>query len=120
VPTQNVRKAETEVELRQKLANGSQDPEDYGKLAIQVFVVGGLEEAITLYKQAIELSPTGLVKARVYTDLEWLYYEMGQRDQALAMTRSALGLLFSRVGKWGSLSMSRWESVTARPLLVGR
>lgn len=93
MPKVRDREADTEAELRRKITNGSQDPDDYGKLAVHLFMLGSCDEAITRYQEAIDLSLTHLNKARVSTELGWLYYEMGQQDEALAMARSALELL---------------------------
>jgi hypothetical protein len=48
-------RTEAEEQLRQKIVEGSQDPEDYRRLTDLLFPSGRYDEAIALYKQALTL-----------------------------------------------------------------
>jgi tetratricopeptide (TPR) repeat protein len=85
--------AEAEATLRRRIAEGSQDPEDYCKFTDLLFSSGRYDEAISFHKQALTLPLTTSKKAQLYMELGWLEYEIGQRSQAIASARDALSLL---------------------------
>src|SRR5262245_49379795 len=88
---------EGEEELRQKIAAGSQDPDDYRNLIDLLLLSssGRYGEAIELYRQALALPLTGFKKAQLSMELAWIYYEIGRRQQAILLARDALELLSS-------------------------
>jgi tetratricopeptide (TPR) repeat protein len=84
---------EIEEELRQKIADGSQDPEDYRNLTDLLFPSGDYDEAIALYQRALTLPLTAFKKAQLSMELGWIYYEIGQQTQVAELARDALSLL---------------------------
>jgi tetratricopeptide (TPR) repeat protein len=84
---------EIEEELRQKIADGSQDPEDYRNLTDLLFPSGDYDEAIALYQRALTLPLTAFKKARLSMELGWIYYEIGQQTQVAELARDVLSLL---------------------------
>lgn len=82
-----------EGQLRQKLDEGSTNPDDYTTLGALLFLEGNFKKAVTLYQQAIDLAPTNLQKARVCIEFGWVRYEMGQQGEARALVQQALGFL---------------------------
>lgn len=79
--------------LRRKVADGSASLEDYAKLGGLLFLMGNSQEAVTLYRQAIDLALTNLHKARVCIELGSVHSEMGQQGEAHALGQQALGFL---------------------------
>src|SRR6185436_11241784 len=79
--------------LWRKVEDGSASPEDYTKLGGLLFLMGNSQEAVTLYRQAIDLTLTNLHKARVCIELGYVHYEMGQQGEAHALVQQALGFL---------------------------
>jgi len=84
---------QAEKELRQKIAAGSQDPDDYRNLTDLLFPSGRYDEAIALYQQALTFPLTDFKKAQLSIELGWIYYDIGQRAQATTLAREALSLL---------------------------
>jgi tetratricopeptide (TPR) repeat protein len=84
---------EIEEELRQKIADGSQDPEDYRNLTDLLFPSGDYDEAIALYQRALTLPLTAFKKAQLSMELGWIYYEIGQQTQVAELARDVLSLL---------------------------
>lgn len=84
---------QAEQELRQKIAAGSQDPDDYRNLADLLFPSGRYDEMIALYCQAETFSLTGFKQAQLSMELGWIYYGIGQPEQATFFARKALALL---------------------------
>ena len=74
---------QNEAELRRKIADGSQDPEDYRNLAELLFAAGRYEDAISSYEGALNLPLTNCQRAKVSMELGWIIYEMGRQAQAL-------------------------------------
>ncbi|MGH7773419.1 MAG: tetratricopeptide repeat protein [Candidatus Binatia bacterium] len=82
--------SEAEAELRQKIADGSQDPNDYRDFA-DLLVASGLdEEAVSIYERALNLPLTNFQRATVSMELGWLFYNMRQLEQAQMLSHSAL------------------------------
>jgi len=71
-----------EKELRQKIADGSQDPDDYRYLTDLLFPSGRYDEAIALCQQALTLPLTSFKKAQLSMELGWIYYDIGQQARA--------------------------------------
>src|SRR5436190_13945880 len=86
---------QAEKELQQKIAAGSQDPEDYRNLSDLLFPAGRYDEIIALYRQALTIPLVGFKKARLSMELAWTYYEISQRIPASFMAREAIALLSS-------------------------
>jgi len=84
---------QAEKQLRQKIAAGSQDPDDYRNLTDLLFPSGRYDEMIALYRQALTIPLTGFKKAQLWMELGWIYYEIGQRGEATLLARQALSLL---------------------------
>ena len=84
---------EAEDKLRRKIADGSNDPEDYRNLSDLLFPSGRYEEAIALYQKALALPLTKFKNAQLAMEVGWLYHAIGQRDQASTFARDALSLL---------------------------
>jgi tetratricopeptide (TPR) repeat protein len=84
---------ESEQRLREKIADGSQDPDDYRNLTDLLFPSGHYDEAIALYRRALTLPLTGFKKAQLSMELGWIYYEIGQQEQAAPLAREALSFL---------------------------
>jgi len=82
-----------EKELRQKIADGSQDPDDYRYLTDLLFPSGRYDEAIALCQQALTLPLTSFKKAQLSMELGWIYYDIGQQARATPLAREALALL---------------------------
>jgi len=102
-------KADMEADGGTIISGASQEAEDYSKLAVERCIAGNYQEAITLYQQAIVLSKTNVIKARVSTELGWLYYEMGELGEGEAKARNALSLL-SQESETGDVLACRGES----------
>ncbi len=86
---------EAEEKLQQKIAAGSQDPDDYRDLADLLGPRGHYADAIALYQRALTFPLTGFKKAQLLMELGWIYYEIGERAQAAPLAREALSLLSS-------------------------
>jgi len=84
---------EVEEKLRQKIAAGSQDPDDYRNLTDLLFPSGRYDEAIALYQRALTLQLTDFKKAQLSMELAWTYYNVGQQVQVAQLARQALSLL---------------------------
>ncbi len=84
---------EIEEKLRQKIADGSQDPEDYRNLTDLLFPSGDYDEAIALYQRALTFPLTAFKKAQLSMELGWTYYDIGQQAQVVALAQEALSLL---------------------------
>jgi tetratricopeptide (TPR) repeat protein len=84
---------EVEEKLRQKIADGSQDPDDYRNLTDLLFPSGRYDEAIRLYRQALTLSLTRFKKAQLSMELGWIYYDIGQQAEVSLLAHEALSLL---------------------------
>ena len=89
----DVTDTEIEEKLRQKIADGSQDPEDYRNLTDLLFPSGDYDEAIELYQRALTFPLTAFKKAQLSMELGWIYYEIGQQAQVAELARDALSLL---------------------------
>jgi tetratricopeptide (TPR) repeat protein len=85
--------SQSEEVLRRKIADGSQNPDDYRNLAELQLATGRGEEAISLLKAALDLPLTNYQRAEISMELGWNYYEMGRRAHAELLAQSALGLL---------------------------
>jgi tetratricopeptide (TPR) repeat protein len=84
---------EAEKELRQKIATGSQNAEDYRDLIDLLVPSGRYAEAISLCQQALTFPLTAFEKARLSMELGWIHYDVGQRAQASLLAHEALSLL---------------------------
>ena len=84
---------DTHNQLRQKVQEGSTNAEDHARLGGLSFLTGNLQEAVTLFRRAIDLAQTNLRKARVCIEFGWVYYEIGQLEEAKTLAQQALGLL---------------------------
>ena len=84
---------ETEEKLRQKIAEGSQDPDDFRDLTDLLFPSGRYDEAITLYQRALTFSLTAFKKGQLSMELAWIYYDIGQQAQVTELAQDALSLL---------------------------
>jgi tetratricopeptide (TPR) repeat protein len=84
---------EAEEKLRQKIADGSQDPEDYRDLIDLLSPSGDYDEAIALYQRALTFPLATFKKAQLSMELGWIYYEIGQQAQVAELARDALSLL---------------------------
>lgn len=84
---------EAEHSLRQKIADGSRDPDDYRNLTDLLFPSGRYDEGIALYKQALTLPLTNCKRAQLSMELGWLYYQTGQRLEASSLAQETLSLL---------------------------
>jgi tetratricopeptide (TPR) repeat protein len=84
---------EIEKKLRQKIADGSQDPEDYRNLTDLLFPSGDYDEAIALYQRALTFPLTAFEKAQLSMELGWIYYDIGQQLQVAGLAQDALSLL---------------------------
>jgi tetratricopeptide (TPR) repeat protein len=84
---------QAEKKLLEKIAAGSQDPDDYRNLTDLLVSSGRYDEAIALYQQALTLPLTAFEKARLSMELGWIHYDVGQRAQASLLAREALSLL---------------------------
>jgi tetratricopeptide (TPR) repeat protein len=84
---------ETEEKLRQKIADGSQDPEDYRNLTDLLFPSGDYDEAIALYQRALTFPLTAFKKAQLSIELGWIYYDIGRQAQVRGLAQEALSLL---------------------------
>jgi tetratricopeptide (TPR) repeat protein len=84
---------ESEEKLRQDLAQGSQDPQVFSRLAELVSAAGRKDEALSLYRQALTLPLTGLQKATLSAELGWLLYETGKVTEALSLANTASEVL---------------------------
>jgi tetratricopeptide (TPR) repeat protein len=84
---------ENEEKLRQKIADGSQDPEDYRNLTDLLSPSGEYEEAIALYQRALTFPLTVFKKAQLSMELGWIYYDIGQQAQVTGLAQQALSLL---------------------------
>ncbi|MGI0015256.1 MAG: tetratricopeptide repeat protein, partial [Nitrososphaera sp.] len=80
-------------ELRQKIASGSQDPDNYLALSDLLLATGRDEEAISVCQQALALSLTNFQEARVSVELGWAFFELGRQVEALPLAQSAIDLL---------------------------
>lgn len=80
-------------QLQQKIAGGSQDPDDYSNLADIFLEAGRYDEAVSSYQRALKLSRTKLQKARLSMELGWLFYEMGRQSEALKLGQNSIKLL---------------------------
>lgn len=81
---------QSEETLRRKLADGSQDPDDYLAFADLFLTASRAGEAISVYRQALALALTPFQRARVSVALAWTLYEMGQRADAISLGQSAI------------------------------
>jgi tetratricopeptide (TPR) repeat protein len=86
-------KMEDEVVLRRRIADGSQDPDDYLALADLFLSTDRDEEAISVCQQALALPLTHFQRARVCAELGWAFYELGRQAEALPLAQTAIGLL---------------------------
>lgn len=86
-------KQEEEFKLRRRIADGSQDPDDYSKLGDLLIDAGRYEDAVALYQRALNLPLTNLQKARVSTELGWIFYEVGPQEEALKLAQSVIAFL---------------------------
>lgn len=84
---------QAEKELREKIAAGSQDPDDYRNLTDLLMPSGRYDEAIAVYRRALTLPVAGFKKAQLSMELGWTYYDIGQQAQAAPLARKALSLL---------------------------
>jgi tetratricopeptide (TPR) repeat protein len=84
---------EAEEKLQQKVAAGSQDPDDYRNLTDLLFPSGRYDEGIRLYRQALTLPLTQFKKAQLSMELGWIYYDIGQQAEARLLAHEALSLL---------------------------
>ena len=84
---------EVEKKLRQKVADGSQDPDDYRNLTDLLFPSGAYDEAIALYQRALVFSLTAFKKAQLLMELGWIYYNSGQQAKFTPLAQEALSLL---------------------------
>ena len=75
------------------------NPDDYTRLGGLSFLTGNLQEAVTLFRRAINLAQTSLQKARVCIEFGWVYYEIGQLEEAKALAQQALGLLVAEADR---------------------
>src|SRR5437867_2142994 len=89
----NIFDAEAEEKHRQKITDGSQDPEDYRNLTDLLFPSGRYDEVIALYKEALTLPLTAFKKAQLSMELGWIYLDTGQRGQVPTLAQDALALL---------------------------
>ena len=86
-------KREEEAELRRRVTDGSHDPDDYLALAQLLISAGRGEEAIAVCRSALTLPLTNFQKARVSSELGWVFYGMGRHSDALQSAQGALELL---------------------------
>lgn len=86
-------KREEEAEIRQRIAAGSHDPEEYLALAQLLFSSDRGEEAIVVCRDALALPLTNFQQARVSLELGWGFYGMGRHAEAIQLAQSALDLL---------------------------
>jgi tetratricopeptide (TPR) repeat protein len=84
---------EVEEKLRQKITDGSQDPDDYRNLTDLLFPSGGYDEAIALYQRALVFPLTAFKKAQLLMELGWIYYNTGQQAKSTPLAQEALSLL---------------------------
>ena len=84
---------EAEEKLRQKIADGSQDPDDYRNLTDLLCPSGRYDEAIALYQQALTFPLTAFKKAQLSMELGGIYYDIGQQAQVTGLAQNALSLL---------------------------
>lgn len=84
---------QSELDLRRKIADGSQDPEDYCNLADHLVTSGRLEEAVLLYEKALNLSLKNFQRTRVSMELGWLFYELGDREKAMTLAQDTVAYL---------------------------
>lgn len=82
-----------ERQLPQRLAEGSQDSHDYRNLADHLVTLGRVDDAVSVYEQMLNMHQGIVPKARVATELGWLFYETGKFDRAQALAESALSQL---------------------------
>src|SRR3989338_2129341 len=82
-----------EASLREKIADGSQDPEDYRNFVRILVSAGNYEEAILLYKRALNLPLKNFEKASLSVELGWFLYEMGDVEQAQTLAQTAASVL---------------------------
>ena len=90
-------KQKDELELRRRIADGSQDADDYLDLADLLFSGSRDEEAIFTCKQALNLPLTPFQEAKVSVALGWIYFELVRQTEAIAQAESAIGLLAQEV-----------------------
>jgi tetratricopeptide (TPR) repeat protein len=93
MPVDNSLATKTETELRQRVANSSQDPDDYRDLADFLFPLGLYEEIIALYQRALSLPLSTPKKAQLLMELGWIHYDIGNKAQAAVLAREAHSLL---------------------------
>ncbi|HSE85671.1 MAG TPA: tetratricopeptide repeat protein [Candidatus Binatia bacterium] len=93
MPKSDMADTETEETLRQKIADGSQDPEDYRNLTDLLSPSGDYDEVIALYQRALTLPLTAFKKAQLSMELGWVYYEIGRQSQVTELAQEALSLL---------------------------
>lgn len=84
---------QAEKKLREKIAAGSQDPDDYRNLTDLLVPSGQYDEAIALYQRALTFPLTAFKKAQLSMELGWIHYDIGQRAQATSLAQQALSLL---------------------------
>ena len=63
------------------------------QLAYQLFAKGKYEEAIQLYRKALDLSQQEIQKAEISLELGWLFYEVSRLTEAQMLAQNALLLL---------------------------
>lgn len=97
---QHASESKNEMSLRQKIAKGSHDPEDYRELGAIYVSSARAEDAVALYERGLGLATTGLAKARISIELAWLLYEMGQDVEALPLADRALSLVSDEPETW--------------------
>lgn len=82
-------------ERQEHIEANSESQQDSRQLACQFFAKGKYEEAIQLYRKALDLSQQEIQKAEICLELGWLLYEVGRRTEAQTLAQDAL-LLSSR------------------------
>jgi len=85
----------TEEELLERLARGSQDPDDFRELAGLLVTTNRPAESLEVLQRALDLPLPGLDRARLCGEVGWAAYEAGRGHvhRASPLAREAISLL---------------------------
>lgn len=82
-----------EEELREKIAAGSTEYEDYTKLGFIEYAKGQYDDAVAFCQKALTLPLTEIARAKVSNELGWLFNAIGQPAQTQALAQNTINLL---------------------------